>query len=334
MPRTSRGDADGAGPQEMKWRVTRAVRASCLPAEARLIMHTLADMSVTGTAELPPGKNPSTAQLARETGQSETTVKKYRKLLEKDGWIVYTRPTLQERVNHLPGSYTLKVPPTEERLPTLDEYERGAHGDPRRGSSPDPRNTDRGSSRDPREGRETTLARGAARPSSKEQDLQEEEKTARDAVREAIDGVCAHLADRIAANGTPRPPVTEAWRTAAAALLYEDGHTPEQLVKAIDFAHGDDFWRINVVSPARLREHYHSLRLSADRARNRAAQSAAAATPLPPPVAPLGEQRPAPAETLAEARARVANNRAAVHAATASGRPAAAAFTPPTEENP
>jgi hypothetical protein len=139
-------------------------------------------------------------------------------------------------------------------------------------------------------------------------------------VREAVERVCGRLADRVEGNGSPRPPVTDAWRSAAASLLYEDGHTEQQLLDAVDFAHGDDFWTIHVVSPAKLREHYHALRLSAQRARNRAAQKAGAATPIPPREIQLAPPNPAPPGTAAthleaaDTRRRIAEARAQTHA--------------------
>jgi hypothetical protein len=57
-----------------RWRVTRAVRGSTLPAPAKLIMLVLADVADVGTAEIPPNRTPSLTVLARETGLGRSTV--------------------------------------------------------------------------------------------------------------------------------------------------------------------------------------------------------------------------------------------------------------------
>ena len=116
-----------------KWKVNRAVRASDLPAFSRLIMMVLSDIADTGTAELPPGRNPSTAQLARETGiQSLTSVRKHRVALEKAGWILYTPPTVEQQARHKPGTYKLRVPPRRAgQQMTPDAQGRGSEAGPR-----------------------------------------------------------------------------------------------------------------------------------------------------------------------------------------------------------
>lgn len=287
-----------------KWKVNRAVRASTLPPPSRLIMMVLVDIADAGTAEVPPSRNPSTAQLARETGHSESTVKRHRAALQAAGWIVFTPPTLEQQRRHEPGTYKLRVPE--------------GHQGPRVHHGP-------GSTVNPGGGSERTPVGGHAEPARgvtvnplSSNDQNNDQKTTPRAIREAVDRVCQHLADRIEANGTPRPPIDGTWRSDAAALLFDDGHGEERAHKAIDFAHDDTFWRINITSPAKLRAKWHELRLSAERARQRAQAHDArtGAVQLPPRELPqTGPQRPAPADTVAAARARLSHNRTTFHAA-------------------
>lgn len=84
--------------------------------------------------------------------------------------------------------------------------------------------------------------------------------------RDDVERLCAHLADRIEANGSKRPTITRRWRDAARLLLDRDNRTEEQVVRAIDWCQADEFWRSNILSMPKLREKYDQLRLAAQRA--------------------------------------------------------------------
>ena len=94
----------------LKWRVNRAVRASTLPAPARLIMFVLSDMADAKTAEIPAERTPSLGDLAEQTGLSEATVKRHLPALESLGWVVPTRPTAAEQARHVSTRYRLAIP--------------------------------------------------------------------------------------------------------------------------------------------------------------------------------------------------------------------------------
>ncbi|MGW3711373.1 hypothetical protein ACWDN6_14650 [Streptomyces albogriseolus] len=83
--------------------------------------------------------------------------------------------------------------------------------------------------------------------------------------RDDVDRLCTHLADRIEGNGSKRPTITKAWRTAARLLLDKDGRTEEQAHAAIDWCQDSEFWRSNVLSMPKLRDKYDTLRLQATR---------------------------------------------------------------------
>jgi hypothetical protein len=82
-------------------------------------------------------------------------------------------------------------------------------------------------------------------------------------VRPDIERLCEHLADRIEANGSKRPKVGKAWRTACRLLLDADHRTEGQVWKAIDWCQNDEFWRANILSMPALRKQYDTLRLKA-----------------------------------------------------------------------
>jgi hypothetical protein len=85
-------------------------------------------------------------------------------------------------------------------------------------------------------------------------------------LRDDVQRLCAHLADRIEDNGSKRPAVTAKWRQAARLMLDKDGRTEEQVTAAINWCQNDEFWRSNILSMPKLREKYDQLRLQASRA--------------------------------------------------------------------
>lgn len=92
-----------------------------------------------------------------------------------------------------------------------------------------------------------------------------------------VEDLCTHLAARIEANGSKRPPVTKRWRQACRLMLDRDQRTPEQIRAAIDWCQADDFWRSNVMSMPKLREKFDTLRLQAGRSRAASSQRIATA---------------------------------------------------------
>lgn len=88
--------------------------------------------------------------------------------------------------------------------------------------------------------------------------------------RDDVDRICAHLAERMIANGCKPPTVTEAWRRDARLLLDADKRTEEQIHRAIDWCQGNRFWRSKVMSVGKLRDKYDQLRLDAEAEREKA----------------------------------------------------------------
>lgn len=130
-----------------KFEVTKAVRASDLPAPARLVMFVLADVATTGTAEIPEQFTPSLSVLARETGLNESTVKRHLKALENEGWVERRRPTIEAaRLRGERTRYRLAIPGrtespdlgAEEAREGAQEAQGGAQKEPRSGRTQRP----------------------------------------------------------------------------------------------------------------------------------------------------------------------------------------------------
>lgn len=84
-------------------------------------------------------------------------------------------------------------------------------------------------------------------------------------IREDVEQVCGHLADRVEENGSKRPKISKGWRTAARLMIDRDERTVDQIMRAIDWCQADEFWRARVMSMPKLRERYDQLRLDAKR---------------------------------------------------------------------
>lgn len=83
--------------------------------------------------------------------------------------------------------------------------------------------------------------------------------------RPDVERVCAHLADKIAANGSKRPAITDKWRTEARRLIDLDKRPVDEILRVIDWCQADTFWRSNILAMPKLREKFDQLRLAAQR---------------------------------------------------------------------
>ncbi|MFB7500077.1 hypothetical protein ACFC09_36260 [Streptomyces sp. NPDC056161] len=81
--------------------------------------------------------------------------------------------------------------------------------------------------------------------------------------RADVERVCRHLAAVLEKGGSKKPKITDRWRNDVRLLIDKDGITPEQAVAAIDWAHANDFWQAHILSPAKLRQKYDTLRRQA-----------------------------------------------------------------------
>lgn len=92
-------------------------------------------------------------------------------------------------------------------------------------------------------------------------------------LRHDVERVCRHLAAVIEKGGSKKPTITKKWRSDIRLLIDKDGITPEQAIAAIDWAHANDFWQAHILSPAKLRQKYDTLRrqAAAEQRKNRPA---------------------------------------------------------------
>ncbi|MEU4738251.1 MULTISPECIES: hypothetical protein [Streptomyces] len=81
--------------------------------------------------------------------------------------------------------------------------------------------------------------------------------------RTDVERICRHLAAVIEKGGSKKPAITKKWRSDIRLLLDKDGVTPDQAIAAIDWAHTNDFWQAHILSPAKLRQKYDTLRRQA-----------------------------------------------------------------------
>ncbi|MEW2069027.1 hypothetical protein [Streptomyces sp. NPDC007346] len=109
-----------------------------------------------------------------------------------------------------------------------------------------------------------------------ETETEVKEKTSRtpaessdDPPRHDVERVCKHLATVIENGGDKRPRITAKWRTDMRRLFDIDGITPDQAIAAINWAHASDFWNAHILSPAKLREKFPTLRRQAANEQNR-----------------------------------------------------------------
>lgn len=268
-----------------KWEVNRAVRASALPPPSRLIMLVLSDIAEAGTAEVPAQRTPSLAVLAKETGLNEATVKRHLIALDDAGWLKRTKPT-QDAARRLGERtrYQLLVPigvGADSAQGSDEDEEQGAESAQGRAHSA------------PNQGAEEAQSGRTARPIDKEDDQDDRDDHSSSSAkppRPEVERICAHLADRMIANGCKPPTIGKRWRAAARLLLDKDGRTEDQVIRAIDWATSDEFWRANILSLPTLRDKYDQLRLAADRQRKAGQHAGPASTA--PAVIPADERCP------------------------------------------
>ncbi len=96
-----------------KWDVARALKASDLPAPAKLIMWDLLDSADADTAVISGQFTPSLTDLARTTGLGRSTVARELNRLERAGWVLRDRPDpVKARTEFARTGYGLAVPPS------------------------------------------------------------------------------------------------------------------------------------------------------------------------------------------------------------------------------
>lgn len=230
----------------------RAIRRSDLPPPSRHLALTIATWADMDTGIIPDQFQPSLSTLAEATGLNRATVQRHLDRLEADGWIVRNRPDLKKaQIEHARTHYLLALPP-EARC--TEHLGLGAE-------STQPRRTD-----SPAKAQRAPRARRTEHHKSPHESQKSQDSSAASSSQQQrpdVEAVCTHLADVLEATGSKRPTVTAKWRDTTRKLIDIDGITSEQAIRAIDWAHGDDFWQAHILTPMKLREKYDTLRRQA-----------------------------------------------------------------------
>lgn len=237
-----------------RWEVEKAVLWSDLEPPARLIVLTLLTKVDNETGAISTEHTPSLSTLVGMTGLARSAVTEWLNALEDAGWVKRIRPPVGKRGR---TTYVLLIGAQTVVRRTRARLVRSADQSARRTGDQSAERT----VTSPPGGHASTnypLPKPLPKPSRRER--------AEEPRREDVEQVCEHLADRIVANGSKRPTITDAWRTSARLLLDKDRRTVDQIIKAIDWCQDDDFWRANVLSMPKLRAKYDQLRLAAQRA--------------------------------------------------------------------
>jgi DNA-binding MarR family transcriptional regulator len=244
--------------------VSRAVRASrTLTAPQKLVMLVLLDVAEVGTAEIPSHRTPSLTVLTVETGLSRSTVAKALNVLEAAGWVLRDRPSDADALGrYMRTRYRLQVPTVD---PSAGDGLIPEEDQSRNGTSPSATDTDPSATDGPPSAGDGHRSNRSSVDKTQMKNRSRPKTDVATVDRIDIEQVCRHLADRIEANGSKRPTITQGWRDAARRLIDKDGRTVEQIIRCIDWCQDDDFWRSNVLSMPKLREKYDALRLQAQR---------------------------------------------------------------------
>lgn len=79
--------------------------------------------------------------------------------------------------------------------------------------------------------------------------------------RPEVEALCEHLRNRIVANGSRTPAITNGWRDAARLMLDRDQRSLDQAHELIDWCQDHEFWRSNILGMPKFREKFDQLRL-------------------------------------------------------------------------
>lgn len=91
--------------------IERALLVSALAPPSRHIMHVICTKMTHGIDMILPQYQPSITDLERATGYGRRTVTRHLNYLERDGWLLRHRPSVEDaRIKHKRTSYTPLIP--------------------------------------------------------------------------------------------------------------------------------------------------------------------------------------------------------------------------------
>lgn len=262
------------------WGYMRAIRESDLPGHSRLVILTLVSLADPATCVIPDRFQPSLTELAHFTGLGRSTVARVLNAVEESGWVKRDAPSSRAALGEKQRTkYILCLPVPECASPIAGLVPEGDQS--QGGTSPGagPLNTEESDNltspgaglvpeRDrtsPGAGHNTYLRTNRTSKTSSSSDKPQKPKK-QEPYREDVEQICTHLADRVEANGSPRPKITDDWRREARLLLDEKRDPPitvDKVIALIDWCQNDSFWRGNIRAMPKFRKQYDTLRLKA-----------------------------------------------------------------------
>lgn len=109
----------------------------------------------------------------------------------------------------------------------------------------------------------SATANGKQTDSKIQAETETESPTETSPPRPEVESLCQRLADRIEANGSPRPTITRRWLDECRRMLDRDKRDVARTERLIDWCQANSFWRANILSMPTFREQYDKLRLQA-----------------------------------------------------------------------
>lgn len=281
--------------ENVKWRVNMAVRRSNLPPAARLIMLVLSDMADAKTGVIPDRHSPSLADLARDTGHGESTVKAQLLILEQLGWVVRSRPDKRAQGRYASTGYRLQVGAKgEERTPhkrarskpsqEAEEGQEQAHSggqeqatsDHQEGQEQAPRgpgdSSERARSKPPYiEDDDLTIVNNPSLGSNadasapkKDGKRRTRKPKAEPPPRPDVEALCQRLVELMVANECKPPEITKTWRDETRRMLDLDKRDFDKAMALLEWSQRDSFWKSNIHSMPTFRTKYDQLRQKAN----------------------------------------------------------------------
>lgn len=94
-----------------RYEIERAAMSADLPGPSKSIVLVLCTRIWRAEGIIPPGRQPSLSQLARESGWDRSTVMRHLNALESAGWVIRIRPPKWlARTEHATTAYAMRIP--------------------------------------------------------------------------------------------------------------------------------------------------------------------------------------------------------------------------------
>lgn len=124
----------------LRFTVENAALASDMPHTRKLVLLALATLADNVTGVVPPGRRKSLTELARLTSLGRATVARDLDLLDRDGWVVRDRPSLEAARTGVKTGYRIALPSGVVQAvdQVVQEVDQGSPGDGRKREPSEP----------------------------------------------------------------------------------------------------------------------------------------------------------------------------------------------------